>query len=342
RHTIASLGQGYGRLAAWLEGDRDRGVNTTRQDVVNAPTPPTSPTNQGASPPISMTSNTREVLLPGDSDTSALGNGKEGAASTTAEEASMAELGLPCGFKPQEKAEADDTPGGELTDTFTIVAAQAGQKLAKLCATRIGCSRNAAAAMVRDGRIRVNSERSGANRVLECGDVITMYAEVEPEPTPDCPLATTEIQRRVNERMQAKAVRDFETADRLHKELSACGVHIIDRTHSWKALDGRRGTMGDPTIGVGEPSGEVIAAPVGAGTTPAAAAGIAPCGSQDVKTTAEAERRRLKNQKKREGRVKKAAAAGNEASESTAAAVQEEEPALSLKRKGAPGAQLDV
>ena len=88
------------------------------------------------------------------------------------EEAAMAALGLPVGLG---KAKVEEVLP-EALYTFTVDAAQAGSKLSKLAGTLLGCSRNVAAGMAKEGDLRLNAEKSGANQVLEADDVITVYA----------------------------------------------------------------------------------------------------------------------------------------------------------------------
>ena len=91
------------------------------------------------------------------------------------DDAAMAAMGLPTGFRDRSIEAEEALP--DALHTIAISQEQAGAKLAKHIATVLdGWSRNAAAAAVKEGHIRVNGEQSGANRVLESGDSVTVHA----------------------------------------------------------------------------------------------------------------------------------------------------------------------
>ena len=53
-----------------------------------------------------------------------------------------------------------------------------------------------------------------------------------------------ELSDLIDRREAARRARDYETSDRIREDLRARGVRLDDRTKSWEANDGRRGTFG--------------------------------------------------------------------------------------------------
>ena len=209
-------------------------------------------------------------------------------------------------FMKQQAAAADGEAAapdvvGEILHTLQVSAEDAGARLAKFTSERfavLSWGRNRAAASVRDGRVRVNLERSGANRVLEAGDSVTVHA------LPPCTMSTAEIERLLIERSDAKALKDYERADAAYTELQAAGVRVHDKEGKWSTNEGRTGQMPAATV------------------MPKKAVGDLESGKK-TKEQAEADRRRLKNKKKREAKEKKEALA----TEAAGGVGADEEPA---------------
>ena len=182
------------------------------------------------------------------------------AAAEMSDDAAMAAMGLPTGFRDRS-IEAEALP--DALHTIAISQEQAGAKLAKHIATVVvGWSRNAAAAAVKEGHIRVNGEQSGANRVLQSGDSVTVHAappvasaesaeraagKAAEEP---CTLSACQINSLVDERVRAKACADYALADKLFAQLRAASVRVDDRTKTWSTpvnADGSPGLSGTQT-----------------------------------------------------------------------------------------------
>ena len=70
----------------------------------------------------------------------------------------------------------------------------------------------------------------------------------EDEPIPvggaEEPMLSQEIAETLQRREQARIVHDFILSDRLRESLRTCGVVLNDRTGTWRASDGRTGTIG--------------------------------------------------------------------------------------------------
>ena len=203
----------------------------------------------------------------------------------------MADLGLPTEFKPKSHACVEAELVGPATASFVVDRGNAGAKLAKFVSLQTKGSRNSAATAVKEGKIRVNGERSGANRLLSDGDCVTLHEsdtqkrfprqEVEASATSD------QVQAIADARSLAKMVKDYKRADSLHAELTGLGVRIDDRSGEWHMKDGRSG----PLLALG-------AEEVAAFRAEAAQAAV------ESKLAGEAERRRLRNKRKRESRVR--------------------------------------
>ena len=184
-----------------------------------------------------------------------------------ADDAAMAAMGLPTGFRDRSIEEEEALP--EALHTIAITQEHAGAKLAKHIATVIdGWSRNAAAAAVKEGHIRVNGEQSGANRVLESGDSVTVHAAppaasaesaeragaaekagaAAKEP---CTLSACQINCLVDERVRAKASANYALADELFAQLAGASVRVDDRSKTWSTpvnADGTPGLSGTQTV----------------------------------------------------------------------------------------------
>ena len=177
------------------------------------------------------------------------------------DDAAMAAMGLPTGFRDRSIEAEEALP--DALHTIAISQEQAGAKLAKHIATVLdGWSRNAAAAAVKEGHIRVNGEQSGANRVLESGDSVTVHAappaasaesaeraagKAAEEP---CTLSECQINSLVDERVRAKACANYALADKLFAQLRAASVRLDDRTKTWSTpvnADGSPGLSGTQT-----------------------------------------------------------------------------------------------
>mmetsp|Transcript_851 Transcript_851/g.1409 ORF Transcript_851/g.1409 Transcript_851/m.1409 type:complete len:258 (+) Transcript_851:118-891(+) len=225
------------------------------------------------------------------------------------DDAAMAAMGLPTAFRDRVTREDDALP--DALHTIAITQELVGAKLAKLIATTVdGWSRNAAAAAAREGNVRVNGERSGANRVLQSGDAITVHAappsaygesaETAAEETLSaCPLTACQINYLVDERVRAKASADYALADKLFAELVRAGVRMDDRTKTWTSMStGMSGT-------------QIVLSPEELVVLRAAkqTADAAKPQDPDMLAAHEAKRRRLKNAKKREAKARKLAAA---------------------------------
>merc|ERR1712166_1201846 len=195
-------------------------------------------------------------------------------------------------FMKQQAAAADGEAGapdvvGEILHTLQVTAEDAGARLAKFTSekfTVLSWGRNQAAASVRDGRVRVNLERCGANRVLEAGNSVTVHA------IPPCTMSTADIERLLIERSDAKALKEYERADAAYTELQAAGVRVHDKEGKWSTNEGRTGQIPAATV------------------MPKKAVANLESGKK-TKEQAEADRRRLKNKKKREAKEKKEAIA---------------------------------
>ena len=181
--------------------------------------------------------------------------------SAMSDDAAMAAMGLPTGFRDRSIEAEEALP--DALHTIAISQEQAGAKLAKHIATVLdGWSRNAAAAAVKEGHIRVNGEQSGANRVLESGDSVTVHAappvasaesaeraagKAAEEP---CTLSACQINSLVDERVRAKACANYALADKLFAQLRAASVRLDDRTKTWSTpvnADGSPGLSGTQT-----------------------------------------------------------------------------------------------
>ena len=181
--------------------------------------------------------------------------------SAMSDDAAMAAMGLPTGFRDRSIDAEEALP--DALHTIAISQEQAGAKLAKHIATVLdGWSRNAAAAAVKEGHIRVNGEQSGANRVLESGDSVTVHAappaasaesaeraagKAAEEP---CTLSACQINSLVDERVRAKACANYALADKLFAQLRAASVRVDDRTKTWSTpvnADGSPGLSGTQT-----------------------------------------------------------------------------------------------
>ena len=57
-------------------------------------------------------------------------------------------------------------------------------------------------------------------------------------------LKDSEIAAVLAKRDEAKALRDYATADKLRDELNARGIEVYDSTREWRCSDGRSGTFG--------------------------------------------------------------------------------------------------
>ena len=212
---------------------------------------------------------------------------------------------------------ADGSPGAARR-VLTVSAEHAGWKLAKFLSTMFPAwSRNAAATCAKTGDVRVNMEVSGANRVLDAGDSISLHVEPPDAPVPIaadvCTLSADEIERLVLDRQRAKAARDFAAADMSAEELRRCGVHLDDRTKTWRAPGGLKGVQ--PEL-----SAEEITALRLAKKEEKATPGLVQAQGDASSTAAETERRRIRNLKKRQAKARKAAGRlQSESSESAAA-----------------------
>ena len=183
------------------------------------------------------------------------------------DDAAMAAMGLPTGFR--DRCIEDEEALPDALHTIAISQEQAGAKLAKHIATvGDGWSRNAAAAAAKEGHIRVNGERSGANRVLESGDSVTVHA-APPAPSAEsaeragaagkaggsakepCTLSACQINCLVDERVRAKASANYALADELFAQLAGASVRVDDRTKTWSTpvnADGTPGPSGTQTV----------------------------------------------------------------------------------------------
>ena len=221
---------------------------------------------------------------------------------------------LPAGFGAQ------DAPPCEAKHMLEINAQHDGWKLAKYVSVALpGWSRNAAAACSKDGTLRVNGERSGANRVLQVGDLVGVYAEppaVADDDTSGPTLSVEQINALITQRLRAKAARDFGTADSIYAELLRSKVRLDDRNKTWKAPGGLSGVQTDL-------SAEEIVALRGTARKKQGETAEQPNAVPNATATAasEAERRRLKNLKKRQGRARKADGAGSQSVQSATADV---------------------
>ena len=235
------------------------------------------------------------------------------------DDAAMAAMGLPTGFRDRATEEEEALP--DAVHTIAITQEQAGAKLAKHIANVVqGWSRNAAAAAAREGHVRVNGEQSGANRVLESGDAVTVHAAppaasgesveragaaekagaVAKEP---CTLSACQINCLVDERVRAKASADYALADELFAQLAGASVRVDDRSKTWSTPGGMSGTqrvLSPEELAALRPERTQQAAAAAATAKPQAPAAL------------EAERRRVKNAKKREGKARKLAAVETE------------------------------
>ena len=70
-------------------------------------------------------------------------------------------------------------------------------------------------------------------------------------PPPGQPLSDYDISRMIDEREEARRVRDYQRADLLRDEFRARGVQVDDRAKSWSTSDGRRGVIGGGSAGYG-------------------------------------------------------------------------------------------
>lgn len=59
-----------------------------------------------------------------------------------------------------------------------------------------------------------------------------------------CTLSDAEIIATINEREQARSVKDFATSDLKREELRGAGVDVFDKDRCWKTNDGRQGRIG--------------------------------------------------------------------------------------------------
>ena len=198
---------------------------------------------------------------------------------------------------------ADGSPGAAHR-VLTVSAEHAGWKLAKFLSTIFPAwSRNAAATCAKTGDVRVNMEVSGANRVLDAGDSISLHVEPPDAPVPIapadvCTLSADEIERLVLDRQRAKAARDFAAADMSAEELRRCGVHLDDRTKTWRAPGGLKGVQ--PELSAEEITALRLA------KKEKAKPGLVQAQGDAVSAAAEAERRRIRNLKKRQAKARKA------------------------------------
>ena len=152
-------------------------------------------------------------------------------------------------------------------------------------------------------------------------------------------LTADEISHLVAERIRAKAVRDFAKADKLYAELKHSRVRLDDRAKTWTApennLSGVQTELTPEEIAALRNMKKDTEKPGagGASKDPVAAA------------EAEAERRRIKNMKKRQSKARKAegtaGTAGTADAADAAPAMQEGgggegEGSVGIKRKDAP------
>lgn len=236
------------------------------------------------------------------------------------DDAAMAAMGLPTGFR--DKAAEDEEVLPDALHTIAVTQEQAGAKLAKHVATVVaGWSRNGVAAAAREGHVRVNGERSGANQVLESGDTVTVHAAPPAAPPAASgeragapagaaakavakeTLTACQINCLVDERVRAKASADYALADKLFAELAGASVRVDDRSKTWSTpsgLSGMQTVLSHEELESLRPERTQQAAATAKPQDPAALAAL------------EAERRRLKNAKKRECKARKLAAAETE------------------------------
>ena len=59
-----------------------------------------------------------------------------------------------------------------------------------------------------------------------------------------CTLSDSEIIRKINEREEARRIKDFAASDLKREELRAAGVDVFDKDRCWKTNDGRQGMIG--------------------------------------------------------------------------------------------------
>jgi hypothetical protein len=240
---------------------------------------------------------------------------------------------------PKPAPAAVDQKSGNALDVLLVTAEHKEWKLAKyISAVQPGWSRNAAANCIKQGSILVNGEVSGANRVLQIGDSVGIHAE---PPAAEAPatgptLTADEISHLVAERIRAKAVRDFAKADKLYAELKNSRVRLDDRAKTWTApennLSGVQTELTPEEIAALRNVKKDTEKPGagGASKDPAAAA------------EAEAERRRIKNMKKRQSKARKAEGTAGTADAADAAPGMQEgggdegESSVGIKRKDAP------
>ena len=181
------------------------------------------------------------------------------------DDAAMAAMGLPTGFRDRSLEDEEALP--EALHTIAISQEQAGAKLAKHIATVVdGWSRNAAAAAVKEGHIRVNGEQSGANRVLESGDSVTLHTAPPAAESAEragaagkaggavkepCTLSACQINCLIDERVRAKASANYALADKLFAQLAGASVRVDDRSKTWSTpvnADGTPGLSGTQTV----------------------------------------------------------------------------------------------
>jgi hypothetical protein len=186
-------------------------------------------------------------------------------ANTMTDDAAMAAMGLPTGFRDRSLEDEEALP--EALHTIAISQEQAGAKLAKHIATVVdGWSRNAAAAAVKEGHIRVNGEQSGANRVLESGDSVTLHTAPPAAESAEragaagkaggavkepCTLSACQINCLIDERVRAKASANYALADKLFAQLAGASVRVDDRSKTWSTpvnADGTPGLSGTQTV----------------------------------------------------------------------------------------------
>jgi hypothetical protein len=184
---------------------------------------------------------------------------------TMTDDAAMAAMGLPTGFRDRSLEDEEALP--EALHTIAISQEQAGAKLAKHIATVVdGWSRNAAAAAVKEGHIRVNGEQSGANRVLESGDSVTLHTAPPAAESAEragaagkaggavkepCTLSACQINCLIDERVRAKASANYALADKLFAQLAGASVRVDDRSKTWSTpvnADGTPGLSGTQTV----------------------------------------------------------------------------------------------
>ena len=56
-------------------------------------------------------------------------------------------------------------------------------------------------------------------------------------------MSENEIVAIINKREAARAARNWPEADRMREQLRAKGVEVFDKTHEWRASDGRHGVI---------------------------------------------------------------------------------------------------